>query len=93
MTKVNVCRQVNLDRQECATLAVELLDKLVTKFGGAYKSQGSNYHYKHGAGVDAIVEPKEGELLVDVKLGIMARRFAPQLEKEMNRVIDQHLQT
>lgn len=93
MTKVSVCRQVDLNQDECTNLALELLDKLVTKFGGSYSSQASGYRYKHGAGVDAVVEAKEGELSIDVKLGIMARRFAPQLEKEMNRVIDQHLST
>jgi len=91
VSKVRVCRQVDLNQEECSTLAIELLDKLVAKFGGSYNSQASVYRYKHGVGVDALVEPKEGELSVDVKLGLMARRFAPQLEKEMNRVIDEHL--
>lgn len=93
MSKVSVCRQLELDQEECTNLAVELLDKLVSKFGGGYKSQGSNFTYKHTIGVDAVVEPKDGELSVNVKLGIMARRFAPQLEKEMNRVIDERLNT
>jgi len=41
--------------------------------------------------VNALVEPRSGELNVDVKLGIMARKFAPQFEKEMNRALDEHL--
>ena len=93
MSKVSVCRQVDLDQDQCSNLAVELLDKLVAKFGGAYTGKGEQYRYKHKAGVDAVVEPKDGEISVDVKLGIMARSFAPQLEKEMNRVLDEHLNT
>ena len=91
MSDLRVCRELDVDEQECQDLAVELLDKLVSKFGGKYKQDGSNYRYKHTAGVNALVEPKAGELSVDVKLGMMTRALAPQLEKEMNRVLDDHL--
>ena len=91
MSDLRVCREVDVDEQECQDLAIELLEKLVSKFGGKYKSEGSNYRYKHAAGVNAIVVPKAGELSVDVKLGMMTRALAPQLEKEMNRVLDDHL--
>jgi len=36
------------------------------------------------------VTPKEGELLVDVKLGLMARSFAPKLEEKINEVLDDY---
>ncbi len=91
MSDLRVCRELDVDEQECQDLAVELLEKLVSKFGGKYKQDGSNYRYKHTAGVNALVEPKAGELSVDVKLGMMTRALAPQLEKEMNRVLDDHL--
>ena len=91
MSKLRVCRELDIDAQECQDLAIELLDKLVSKFGGTYKPDGANYRYKHTAGVNALVEPKAGELIVDVKLGLMTRALAPQLEKEMNRVLDHHL--
>jgi putative polyhydroxyalkanoate system protein len=93
MSNLRVCRELDVDQQECQKLAVELLEKLVSKFGGKYQQDGANYRYKHTAGVNALVEPKAGELIVDVKLGIMASALAPQLEKEMNRVLDHHLQT
>lgn len=91
MSDLRVCRELDVDEQECHELAIELLDKLVGKFGGKYKQDGANYRYKHTAGVKALVEPKAGELVVDVKLGMMTRSLAPQLEKEMNRVLDDHL--
>lgn len=93
MSNLRVCRELDVDEQECQDLAVELLEKLVRKFGGKYKQEGRNYRYKHTAGVNAIVEPKAGELNVDVKLGMMTRALAPQLEKEMNKVLDDHLNT
>lgn len=93
MSDLCVCREIDVDEQECQELAVELLEKLVNKFGGKYKSEGDNYRYKHTAGVNAVVEPKAGELTVNVKLGLMTRALAPQLEKEMNRVLDDHLQS
>lgn len=91
MSKLRVCRELDIDEQECQELAIELLEKLVSKFGGTYKQEGVNYRYRHTAGVNALVEPKAGELIVDVKLGMMTRALAPQLEKEMNRVLDHHL--
>jgi len=66
-------------------------DKLVQKFGGSYQAAGDNYTYKHTTGVNAVVEPKADELVVNVKLGIMARAFAPQLEQEMNRMLDKYI--
>jgi len=93
MSDLRVCRELDVDEQECQDLAVELLEKLVSKFGGKYKQDGANYRYKHTAGVNALVEPKAGELVVDVKLGMMTRALAPQLEKEMNRVLDDHLES
>ena len=91
MSKLRVCREIDVDEQECQAIALQLLDKLVNKFGGKYTPDGNNYRYKHTAGVNALVEPKAGELSVDVKLGMMTRALAPQLEKEMNRVLDEHL--
>ena len=91
MSNVRVCREIDLDDQQCQDLAIELLEKLVSKFGGKYKQEGEHYRYKHTAGVNALVEAKAGKLNVDVKLGMMTRALAPQLEKEMNRVLDEHL--
>lgn len=91
MSHIQICRENELDEQQCQSLAEELLQKLVKKFGGSYKPNGNNFIYKHGAGVSANVEPKAGELLVNVKLGLMTRAMAPQLEAEMNKVLDQHL--
>jgi len=91
MSKIHICREHDLDENECQIMAEELLQKLVGKFGGSYKLSGSNFNYKHSAGVKAEVEPKDGELVVNVKLGMMTRALAPQLEKEMNKVLDEYL--
>jgi len=91
MSNIHICREHDLDEQECQSLAEELLQKLVSKFGGSYQEKGSNFAYRHTAGVTADVEPKAGELVVNVKLNFMTRALAPQLESEMNRVLDEHL--
>lgn len=91
MSNLHICRAHDLDEHECKALAEELLDKLVDTFGGSYSSQRENYQYRHPAGVKAMVEPKAGELVVDVKLGMMTRALAPQMESEMNRVLDEYL--
>lgn len=92
MSKLHICREHDLDLDQCQTMAEELLQKLVGKFGGSYQSSGHNFFYKHTAGVKAEVEPKQGELVVNVKLGMMTRALAPQLEKEMNKVLDEYLE-
>lgn len=91
MSHVQVRRDVDLNAEECSALAETLLDKLVDKFGGSYRPQGANFKYRHTAGVDAVVEPQQGALIVNVKLGFMTRALAPQLEAEMNRVLDDYL--
>jgi len=91
LSNIHVCRKHDLDEGECKALAVELLERLVTEFGGGYKLEGDNYRYKHTTGVNAQVVPKAGELLVDVKLGIMTRSLAPMLEQKMNEVLDDYL--
>lgn len=89
MSNVHICRKHDLDEQECKVVAEALLQKLIDKYGGRYRADGENYVYNN-AGVKALVEPKQGELVVDVKLSLMTRSFAPQLEKEMNRQLDKH---
>jgi len=92
MNNLQICREHDLDQDQCQTMAEDLLQKLVAKFGGSYKANGQNFLYKHTAGVKADIEPKEGELVVNVKLGMMTRALAPQLEKEMNKVLDEYLE-
>jgi putative polyhydroxyalkanoate system protein len=91
MSNVRICRKHDLNENDCQALAEQLLQKLVSKFGGSYSQKGPNYRYRHTAGVNAMVEPKDGELVVDVKLGMMTRALAPQLESEMNKVLDDYL--
>ncbi len=91
MSKLQICREHDLDQDQCQEMAEELLQKLVGKFGGSYRANGHNFNYKHTAGVNAEVEPKDGELVVNVKLGMMTRALAPQLEREMNKVLDEYL--
>ncbi len=91
MSNIEICRPHEIGEQGCQDLAEELLNKLVEKFGGNYSAAGDLYTYKHTAGVNATVKPTADELIVNVKLGIMARAFAPQLEQEMNKVLDEYL--
>lgn len=72
-------------------MAEQLLNKLVDAYGGSFKAQGHNYAYKHTMGVNAMVEPKDGELVVNMKLGLLARPLASQLESEVNRMLDKYL--
>lgn len=91
MSQIKICKQHQLDEHECRAVAEKLLDKLVTKFGGSVKAGGDDFHYKHSTGINALVEPRDGELLVNVKMGMLTRSMAPQLEAEINRVLDEKI--
>lgn len=91
MSKLSVRREHDLDQQGSKELAEKLLTKLVDKFGGKFSEDGDNYRYKHTAGVNAVVEPNEGEFVIDVKLGMMTRSLGPKLEGQMNKILDEYL--
>ena len=91
MSNLNINRQHNLDADECRVLAEDLLNQLVDKFGGSIAEEGECLSYKHSTGMKAFVEPKEGELDINIKLNIMTRSFAPEIEKRINQVLDQHI--
>jgi len=91
MSKLSVRREHDLDQESSRELAENLLNKLVDKFGGQFSEDGQNYRYKHTMGVNAIVEPNDGEFVIDVKLGLMTRSLAPQLEGQMNKILDEYL--
>ena len=91
MSHIKICKQHDLDQTACNDLAQQLLDKLVNKFGGSVKAGEGDYRYKHSTGINAVIEPREGELLVNVKMGMLTRAMAPQLEAEINRVLDEQI--
>jgi len=91
MSTIKLQREHDLDQQESRELAEKLLNKLVDKYGGSYKEEGDNFRYKHTAGVKALVEPLEGEFVVDIKLGMMTRALGPKLEGDINKILDRYL--
>ena len=91
MSTVQISRTHNLDHDECRSVAEDLLDKLVDKYGGSVRSQGDGYCYRHATGMSAIVEPREGELDITIKFNMMTRSFAPAVEAQIHRVLDEHM--
>jgi len=91
MSSIKLHREHELDQQESRELAEKLLNKLVDKYGGKYQEDGDNFRYKHTAGVKALVEPLEGEFLVDIKLGLMTLALGPKLEGDINKILDKYL--
>ena len=92
MFDLHITRNHHLDHDECKTLAADLLGQLVGKYGGKFKSEGERLKYKHATtGMSAIVEPGQDTLDITVKLNMMTRSFGPQIEKEINRVLDERI--
>jgi len=91
VSSVHICREHTLDKDECKVVAEKMLDKLVTKFGGKIKQDGEMIRYRHPTGINACVEPKEGELVVDVKLGLMTKSMAPKIDQAINKELDKQL--
>jgi len=91
MSKITLQREHQLNQKESREMAENLLNKLVSKYGGKLTEDGNDFRYKHTAGVNATIEPKESEFVITVKLGIMARALGPKLEGDMNRILDEYL--
>ncbi|MEM7360108.1 MAG: polyhydroxyalkanoic acid system family protein [Pseudomonadota bacterium] len=93
MSNIHISRKHNLDHDECLAVAEDLLDQLVSAFGGRVSRDGNCYNYRHTTGLRAVIEPKEGELDINVKLNLMTRSFGPQVEQQINEVLDEHIGT
>ena len=91
MSIIEISRAHNLDADECRTVAEDLLDQLVAKFGGSVRSEGECYSYRHSTGLKARVDPQAGNLDISVKLTMMTRSFAPLVEQQIQEVLDKHL--
>ncbi len=91
MSNLNINRQHELDETECRALAEELLGQLVERYGGSIKDEGQCLMYKHTTGMKAFVEPRAGELDINIKLNMMTKSFAPELEKRINAVLDDYI--
>ena len=92
MFKLHISRNHNLEHDECHALAEDLLSQLVGKYGGKFKAEGENLKYRHATtGMSAIVEPGQETLDITVKLNMMTRSFGPQIENEINKVLDKKI--
>ena len=91
MNKIHICRKHNLDHDQCRSVAEDLLGKLVGEYGGSVRPDGNNFSYRHTSGMKAIVEPKEGELDIKVKLNFMTMAFAPEIKRQINQVLDKYI--
>jgi len=91
VTQVHICKRHEYDEAQCRDVAEELLGMLVDRYGGRIRQDGSCYYYKHTTGISAVVETSDNDLDIKVKLGLMTRAWAPELEKEINRILDEHI--
>jgi len=92
MFNLHISRNHHLDHDECHSLAEDLLAQLVEKYGGKFRAEGENLKYRHPVtGMSAIVQPSQETLDITVKLNMMTRSFGPQIEKEINRVLDKKI--
>lgn len=91
MSNIVIKREHDLDEDECRSLAESLLEKLVQKFGGSVQLDGASLCYRHTTGMKAYVEPRDGQLDIRVKLNFMTKSLAPAIEKQINAVLDKHI--
>lgn len=91
MSDLNIRREHNLNEEECRVMAEDLLGQLVEKFGGSISEEGNCFRYRHTTGMKASVEPKQGVLDINIKLNFMTRTFAPEIKKQVNRVLDKYI--
>ena len=91
MSKLKITRDHQLGQEECRALAEDLLGQLVDQYGGRVYPDGETFCYRHTTGMSAVVEPKQSELDITVKLNLMTRSFGPQIEQQINQVLDRKI--
>lgn len=91
MSRISINRNHDLDEDQCWELAQDLMGQLVDHYGGSIKQEEDCLRYRHASGMKAKVLPQHGELAIDVSLNLLTRKFAPEIEKEINQVLDKYL--
>lgn len=88
---IKIERAHQLDEIESWNLAVDLLEKLVEKYGGEIEEYDESLSYKHPTGLRGEVVPVAGKISVELKLNLMTRAFAADIEQGINSVLDRYV--
>lgn len=81
----------NLEPEALREQMEQLAETLRQKFGGDYHWQGNVLEYHYSGGLDARVECRAGEILVDVRLGMMMGMMKGRIRSEIEGYLERHL--
>ena len=90
MSTIRVSRSFTQDIETVREAAEELAQELASNYGIRYSWQGNTASVS-GKGVKGSLQLSDNELLVEMKLGMLASAFAPQLRKAVDDYLDKYL--
>jgi len=91
MTDVKITRAHELGCEQAKKVVQQLVDKLISRFGGKSSSQGNCVSYSHAGGVNGRIKCGEDEIVVNVSLTFMMSTLRGVIEAEINESLDKYL--
>jgi putative polyhydroxyalkanoate system protein len=88
MANIRIKRKHNLNRDDARAKVEELAKSLQAKLGANYQWDGDCLRFKRSGATGFIDVSREGEVEVDVKLGLVLRPMKGMIEKSINEGFD-----
>ena len=90
MAKIHFTRQHQLDREAVRAEVQKLADKLANELAASYSWQGDRLVFKR-SGADGYVAIGDGEIELEIKLGMLLTPFKDRIESTVRDYLDQNL--
>ncbi len=90
MATIQITRQHSLDRESARAEVQKLADKLSQQLSASYNWQGDRLVFWR-SGADGYVEIGDGEVALEIKLGMLLTPLKGQIESTIRDYLDQHL--
>ena len=90
MATIHFTRQHQLDRDAARAEVQKLADKLSRELSASYQWQGDRLVFKR-SGADGFVAIGDGEIELEIKLGMLLSPLKGQIESTIRAYLDQHL--
>ena len=88
MANIQIKRKHNLDRSEARVKVEEFAEALQHKLGATYRWDGDRLRFERTGASGYIDVSREGEVEVDVQLGLVLRPMKGMLESSINAGFD-----
>ncbi|WP_339487020.1 polyhydroxyalkanoic acid system family protein [Pseudomonas sp. EL_65y_Pfl2_R95] len=91
MAKIDIQRPHSLGRDGAREKAEYLAERLSNEYGVRYQWKGDVLEFKR-SGADGRIEVGEDQVRVQLSLGLMLSALSGTIKREIEQVLDKHLQ-